>query len=1304
MLLLEDPDWRLRLAHCDEILGARLRDIWSTWTPRPAGTDSPICAALAQDPACKHIFRTEHSMPPAHLSLLPFSTTATAASPSSPTGDAQQDAGVHRDAWSSTLIRLDTAELFRRCSGGPALPIAAPMPVGAIAAAAAAATSARSPTPGLLGMVSIAASPSTPSWPISFDRSGFAGQAPAGSTLNGRSVGGVGGMEASLLKCVLATWTQYDSDDDAYLALAVAVLLIFQPVGAAATMGLPPCSLDLPQLLAGLQALAAGGDARLRERLAALESSPRRPAVSASAADNGSAAAAAWGGPVNHGGSGSAPRVSTTQLEELLCQPPFKGLFKLRDAPAATYAQPSDGAAAALYSGAGGGGAAGRGVGKLEKAVFLRIDKLSTGGTALTSAQALTSSEAALRSGPMSGAAASELPAPVLTWLQLLSGALHSDPAAPRSGSSTASRAAGVVENGSASSPASDDSARPTSLPPGRSGGAALEGGPAGVGVGDLCPHEGAPSPGLPNFLFEYETPEPVSVQLRGGSAPANPMPQRHPSLQGAQRAVSAYARSFQPPSAMHPAPLPHQQHAHGNAAAVPVAQGQQQQRTAGSFGSATYQGAATNYHATAADSYAAVGSYGSGTGGAGSTGMFGSSPPVPHLHNRAAAPQLSTSPFSSAPPASSPTGSLPPAPTLFSTSPSMQTHIPREIASCWGAPTLAHTSHGLINAHSLGSGVGVGAGMGLVHTSSSSLVPALSTSSQHRLSSAGSDTFRSAAYAQAGQAGQAGSGSVPSSTATTPSGMAPTNSFAAPASSGSADRPSASGSNSNLSSNFKGGSGGGLPPGFDLGGMGGGRGMSGGLPQSPASALDAACAALLAGGSMGSIESAIALESLLWSSSSPSAVAVQGGGTAGPGSWSGRGTGTKGGGGAGQYGAAAVTAGRGAGGGSTSAAATAGAGLGSGGGGSAGAASVASGGPHCTPSSISDASEDCGVHGPPELETTFDALLAMERPGSNSSLGFGLGLNGFAEQWLSQQQQQQGLGQGFNAGGQSLGPGSGLLGTSPGSHQHQTVMGSPTQAAYSSALGAAAAAYSTAATARTLSGGSAASPAGLHGAHSTFLAPSAHPGPGAAAADAANAASVSAAAAASAAVHAYTAAAAAAANAGANATAANGVNSVGAARPASGAGAGGKVMTGWAAVAAKGPGQGLAQGTGAQGGRGAIQPAPHDAGAGAGELLGSAAAAAAAWRQATMGSGAAFAGPASVGSAAQQQSHAPASVAAAGVLGPGGSGPCGGPVGSVDAKLMFPRTSQRLREDILQLLRNVPGLKVGSCCVHRLG
>lgn len=1288
MLLLEDPDWRLRLAHCDEILGARLRDIWSTWTARPAGTDSPICAALAQDPACKNIFRTEHGMLPAHLSLLPFSTTAAAASPSSPTGDAQQDAGAHRDAWSSTLIRLDTAELFRRCSVGPALPIAAPMPVGAIAAAAAAATSARSPTPGLLGMVSIAASPSTPSWPISLGRSGFAGQAPAISILNGRSVGGVGGMEASLLKCALATWTQYNSDDDAYLALAASVLLIFQPVGA---MGLPPCSLDLPQLLVGLQALAAGGDTRLRERLSALESSPRRPAVSASASDGGSAAAAAWGGPVNHGRSGSAPRTSTTRLEELLCQPPFKGPFKLRDVPAATYAQPIDGAAAALDSGAGGRG-------KLEKVVFLRIDKLSTGGTALTSAQALTSSEAGLHSGPMSGAAASELPAQVLTWLQLLSGALHSDPAAPRSGSSAASRAAEVVANGSASSPASDDSARPTSLPLARSGGGALEGGPAAMGVGDLCPHEGAPSPGLPNFLFEYETPAPV--QLQGGSAPANPMLQRHPSLQGAQRTVSAYARSFQPSSGMHPSPLTLQQPAHGHAAAVPVAEGQQQQRTAGSYGSATYQGAATNYHATAADSYAAVGSYGSGTGRAGSTGMFGSSPPVRHLHDRAAAPQLSTSPFSSAPPASSPTASLPPAPTLFSTSPSMQTHVPREVASCWGAPTLAHTSHGLSSAHSLGSGVGVGAGMGLVHTSSSSLVPALSTSSQHRLSSAGSDTFRSAAYAQAGQAGQAASGSVPSSTATTPSGMAPANSFAAPPSSGSADRPSAHGSNSNLSSNFKGGSGGGLPPGFDLAGMGAGRGMSGGLPQSPASALDAACAALLAGGSMGSIESAIALESLLWSSSSPSAGAVQGGGTAAPGSWSGRGTGTKGSGG---YGAAAVTAGRGAGGGSTSAAATAGAGLGSGGGASAGAASVASGGPHCTPSSISDASEDCGVHGPPEPETTFDALLAMERPGSNSSLGFGLGLNGFAEQWLSPPP-QQGLGQGFNASGQRLGPGSGLLGTSPGSHHHHTVMGSPTQAAYSSALGAAAAAYSTAATARTLSGGNVASPAGLHGAHSTFLAPSTHPGPGAAAADAANAVSVSAAAAASAAVAAYTAAAAAAANAGANATAASSVNSVGAARPASVAGAGDKVMTGWAAVAAKGSGQGWVQGAGAQGGRGAIQPTLHDAGARAGELLGSAAAAAAAWRQATMGRGAAFAGPASVGSAAQQQSHAPASAAAAGVLGPSGSGPGGGPVGSVDAKLMFPRTSQRLREDILQLLRNVPGLKVGSCCVHRLG
>ena len=149
-------------------------------------------------------------------------------------------------------------------------------------------------------------------------------------------------------------------------------------------------------------------------------------------------------------------------------------------------------------------------------------------------------------------------------------------------------------------------------------------------------------------------------------------------------------------------------------------------------------------------------------------------------------------------------------------------------------------------------------------------------------------------------------------------------------------------------------------------------------------------------------------------------------------------------------------------------------------------------------------------MHGPPELETTLDALLAFERPGSNGGLGFNLGL---AEQWLSQQQQQQQQQQQLEGQqGQGLAPGKSLLGTSPTSthHQQQAALGSSTQSAYSSAQGAAAAACSTTAAGRSFSSGCAASPPGLQGSQGTFQAASAHPGPGAGsgAAAAANAAS----------------------------------------------------------------------------------------------------------------------------------------------------------------------------------------------------
>ena len=169
LLLLEDPGHRLRTAHCDEIMRARLPEAYRGYSDAAAdgscgqllgcASGGPIHAALCRDPICESLFRLER---PGEAAIPVGCGSAGAAAlfqgTASPASASPSSSSFVSGGWPQLLLRLDAAELARCCSWShPGEPSSSPtsssphhLP-GSIAAAAAAAAP---PTAGLPTAVS----------------------------------------------------------------------------------------------------------------------------------------------------------------------------------------------------------------------------------------------------------------------------------------------------------------------------------------------------------------------------------------------------------------------------------------------------------------------------------------------------------------------------------------------------------------------------------------------------------------------------------------------------------------------------------------------------------------------------------------------------------------------------------------------------------------------------------------------------------------------------------------------------------------------------------------------------------------------------------------------------------------------------------------------------------------------------------------------------------------------------------------------------------------------------------------------
>lgn len=190
LLLLEDPDHRLRIAHCDDLMHSRLPGVYMS---SGNNSNSPIKLAIAHDPICQRIFYIEPS-PPALPTVASLTTD-----------------------WGQALLRLDIAELARWCAQ-----LEEANQISAILSAIPAPLSVCAPAPGA--------------------------------------------MEQAMLMAVAATWPQYSSDDDDYVATALGYMLASKQDPQ---LQLPPCSLHLSDLQAWLRVISRG-DARLLRRCAGL--------------------------------------------------------------------------------------------------------------------------------------------------------------------------------------------------------------------------------------------------------------------------------------------------------------------------------------------------------------------------------------------------------------------------------------------------------------------------------------------------------------------------------------------------------------------------------------------------------------------------------------------------------------------------------------------------------------------------------------------------------------------------------------------------------------------------------------------------------------------------------------------------------------------------------------------------------------------------------------------------------------------------------------------------------------------------
>jgi len=265
LLLLEDPDHRLRIAHCDDLMQSRLPGMYT------CNGHSPIKLAVAHDPVSQCIFSIEPATP-ALPTCMGLSTE-----------------------WGQAVLRLDTSELARCCTHVqdgqvPCVPLIPPPRT---------APSAR---------------PSA--------------------------------MEQALLLAVAATWPQHDTDDDEYVATALGYVLTSKQDPQ---LQLPPCSLHLSDLQAWLRVITCN-DARLTRRCASIlgespAGAPHSASHSATSSNMGKEAykeqvhqqVQVKGDPSKEasGGRKAAGKAAAGRMQELLAQPRFKGLLKMRDATSA---------------------------------------------------------------------------------------------------------------------------------------------------------------------------------------------------------------------------------------------------------------------------------------------------------------------------------------------------------------------------------------------------------------------------------------------------------------------------------------------------------------------------------------------------------------------------------------------------------------------------------------------------------------------------------------------------------------------------------------------------------------------------------------------------------------------------------------------------------------------------------------------------------------------------------------------------------------------------------------------------------